>query len=139
MRRSTNRLGLGIPGGVIGDPAILFHAVGAVDVVDVEILNVEVMRIAVIFGHDANAAPDRRRFFNSTASLASALPLMTECDDCIRVIMGEDFAEVRALFGHRLGPSLAESDPVSLANSSQNGLLTFFSHNEVVARDGAPA
>jgi hypothetical protein len=50
-----------------------------------------------------------------------------ECDDdCIRVIVGEDFAEVRALFGHCPGPGLAESDTVSLADSSQNGLLAFF-------------
>ena len=63
-----------------------------------------------------------------------------ECHyNCVWVIVGNDFVEVRALFGHRLGPSLAESDSVSLANSSQNGLATFFSNHEVIARDGAPA
>jgi hypothetical protein len=40
--------------------------------------------------------------------------------------VGEDFAEVRARFGHRLGPGLAEADAVSPADSLQNGLLAFF-------------
>ena len=60
-------------------------------------------------------------------------------DNCIRVIVGKDFAEVCAFFGHRLGPGLAETDPMPLADSSQNGLLAFFLHDEVIARDGAPA
>ena len=60
-------------------------------------------------------------------------------DHCIGVIVGEDFAEVRTGFGHRLGPGLAEADAVSPADSSKEGLLAFFSHDEVIARDGAPA
>jgi hypothetical protein len=34
---------------------------------------------------------------------------------------------------------LAEADAVSPADSSKEGLLAFFSHDEVIARDGAPA
>ena len=60
-------------------------------------------------------------------------------DNCIRIIVGKDFAEVCARFGHRLGPGLAEPDPVSLADSSQNGLPAFFLHDEVITWDGAPA
>jgi hypothetical protein len=52
--------------------------------------------------------------------------------------VGEDFAEVRARVGHRLGPGLAEADAVSSADSLEDGLLTFFSHDEVIARDDAP-
>jgi hypothetical protein len=60
-------------------------------------------------------------------------------DNCIRVIVGEDFAEVRARFGHRLSPGLAEADAMSPADSSEYSLPAFFFHDEVIARHGAPA
>ena len=52
---------LSVPDTVISDSPVLFHLVTAVDVVNIETLNVDVMRFAVIFGHDANTAPDSRR------------------------------------------------------------------------------
>jgi hypothetical protein len=65
---------------------------------------------------------------------------VTECDDdCVRVIVSKDFAEVSACFCHRPGPRLAEPDTVAVADSAQNGLPAFFPHDEVIARDGAPA
>jgi hypothetical protein len=53
--------------------------------------------------------------------------------------VGKDFAEVCTRFGHRFGTGLAESNPVSLADSPQYYLLAFFSRHEGVARDGAPS
>jgi hypothetical protein len=60
-------------------------------------------------------------------------------DHCIRVIVSKDFLEVRARFRHGLGTGLAETDAVSPADSPEDGLLAFFSHDEVIARDHAPA
>src|SRR5208337_4668889 len=51
-----------VPGTVISDSAVLFHLEAAVDVVDIDTLNVDMMCLAVIFSHDANPAPDSWRY-----------------------------------------------------------------------------
>src|SRR6202011_671179 len=45
---------------VVGDSAILFYLIAAVDVVDVQSVHVNVMHIAVIIGHKPHATPRSR-------------------------------------------------------------------------------
>src|ERR1700675_4984400 len=100
-----------VPGTVIGYSPVLFPLVAAVDVVDIETLNIDVMYLAVIFSHDANPAPDSRRCSRVSYFEVADLPilLVLQQDCALRLAVAVDDRL-------RLATILVDHDGVSLSS-----------------------
>src|SRR5947209_7190997 len=60
-------------------------------------------------------------------------------DRSVGIVVGENLAEARAVFGHRSGASLAESDSVAEAHSAQEHLAAVVGRTEIRTGDRAPS